>query len=172
MMFEENLLAQARADEARAYMGRYEDDAERLVELIELWGTLDRDDWTRLLGEHWTTCDQATHSADFLRLLLSEEPLPIAGMMTERERVKLAALPEELTVYRGCAPYNTNGICWTLRRRIAVGFPCDGDWPPLLLIGRVKRSRVVALKMDRDEDEIISFEVREVHRESLKDNEG
>jgi hypothetical protein len=69
-------------------------------------------------------------------------------------------LPEEFRVYRGCAEFNKAGVCWSLDREVAAKFPfllryCVEN--PLLISATVQKSSVLAVKLDREEAEVITF---------------
>jgi hypothetical protein len=81
-------------------------------------------------------------------------------MMTEAERAALAALPETVTIYRG-ADHGVNeaGFCWSIDRHVAERFPFYLRYRaqrPVLVTATLKRTNVTALKLDREEAEIIT----------------
>jgi hypothetical protein len=91
-------------------------------------------------------------------------------MMTSEERVAYQLLPDNLTVFRGCGPGNMLGACWSLDRGVAAAFPMLNRYAqaePLLITASVRRERVLAVKLDRDEAEIITFHARRIAVESL-----
>jgi hypothetical protein len=85
-----------------------------------------------------------------------------------RTHLSCRGLPARVTIYRGCSPVNATGLSWSLDPAIAAKFPTharysppDGQ-PPLLVTATVARSRIVAVKLDRDEDEVITCHARPV----------
>jgi hypothetical protein len=117
-------------------------------------------DWFRLLGEHWSVCDNLWRWRALLRPILADATREhLDAMMTAQEFSALTALPERITVYRGCYRINRSGLSWTVDRNLAERFPRltrysrPGDHP-LLLTAVVPRERAV-LKLDRGEAEII-----------------
>lgn len=92
-------------------------------------------------------------------------------MMCAEERAALAALPECITVYRGCYAVNRAGLSWTTDRALAAGFPALARYRrrverPLLRTGIVRRDRAV-LKLDREEQEVVAHYVSIVAEEEL-----
>ncbi len=76
------------------------------------------------------------------------------GMMTDEERTRLAALPEKVTVYRGCQD-GRRSWSWTLDRETARWFALRLYTAGHLLEGAVKRSKIIALFLGRDEEEVL-----------------
>ena len=77
-------------------------------------------------------------------------------MMDEDERAAWRALPDVVTVYRGCSQVNMNGLSWSLRRDTAANFPRlnrympPSGFEPLLLTGEVAKGRITAVSLARD----------------------
>ena len=70
----------------------------------------------------------------------------------------MEALPDQIVIYRGCGPENRNGLSWTLNRETAIGFPFKALYnakQPILLTATVSKRRIAALKLDRNEHEVI-----------------
>ena len=135
-------------------------------------GRMDYPDWYTLLGEEWSVCDNIGLYRKDLKfcMFLCCTPHTCPEMMGEQERAALAALPERVTIYRGCGPSNMIGCCWSLDRDIAASFPYLNRYQqdePLLVTATVKRDRIVALKLDRNEQEVITFNARRVSVEPL-----
>lgn len=87
-------------------------------------------------------------------------------MMTTDERAALAAMPEEITVYRGCYEINRRGLSWTTDINIAARFPTLHRYSrpgeqPILLQAIAYRDRAVA-KHGRSEDEVIVVDAHQV----------
>jgi hypothetical protein len=84
-------------------------------------------------------------------------------MMGSKEKAALRALPEIISIYRGCYPNNRSGLSWSTDKEIAVGFTLQNRYqqsgqPRLLLESRVKREHAVLI-LDRDEQEIIATKI-------------
>jgi hypothetical protein len=123
-------------------------------------------DWFMLLGEVWTACDLVWIYRDDLVEAIYEHldhPLGvIPELMNPDEQEAFQALPEEITVYRGCGPVNMNGLSWTLSREIAVQFPFNRRYEtdqPTLLTATVSKYRAAALKLERNEQEVILIDL-------------
>jgi hypothetical protein len=144
--------------------------------LPTLLGTLHRvmdlHDWRTLLGDVWTNCDNVGAYRDELKRAMfpTGQPHTRPEMMTQREREALAALPELVTVYRGCGPENVIGCCWSLDRETATISPTLVGYrqeSPRLVTATVRRDRIVALKLTRNEKEVITFDACHVSVETL-----
>lgn len=118
-------------------------------------------DWLRLLGEYWSSFGPVTRYAERLREILPHVG-PIRTMMTAEENAAYDALPIIVTVYRGCDAGSRPGLCWSLKREVANRFPFLALYEtkkPKLITAYVRKSRILALKLD-GEEEIIAFEVQ------------
>jgi hypothetical protein len=146
--------------DAREKVGLYCNSFTRLATIIKLGRRrLCRADLLTLLGEHWPDCDHNGRiGGELLRIILPETTAP--EMMTEAERAALAALPETVTIYRGAdRGVNEAGLCWSLDRTIAARFPFYWRYyakHPVLVTATVARERIVAVKLDRKEAEVIT----------------
>ena len=81
-------------------------------------------------------------------------------MMTLEERELYQTLPEQFEIFRGCGPDNMEGACWSLDPDVASRFPTLHRYQqtePLLVTAIVQREQVLAVKLDRQEAEIITF---------------
>lgn len=141
----------------------------RLKTVISLLWVMEYREWLKILGVAWSNCDNI---AQYRRCLKSYIGVagPIKDMMNDAELAAFDALPETITVYRGCGSHNRAGASWTLDRSVAERFPFYSRYrakEPLLVTGRVKKMNVLAIKLDRDEFEIITFSARRVKVESL-----
>lgn len=138
---------------------------DRLPAMLECASFCDSEDWLRELGNQWTGFDNVGAYADELINALDVHhwnDYPVKLMMEPAELEAFDQLPEVLTVYRGCYALNKWGFCWSLNRAIAERFPfCNrygGEGRPLLVKATLKKSQVAALKLDRNEAEIVTFE--------------
>jgi hypothetical protein len=140
------------------------DSFERMSTLIGLQRKMLRSDWFRLLGQYWSMCDRIGFSRHVLCRLLGTTG-PLVEMMDDAECKAYDALPDMVTCYRGCGPRNMLGASWSLSRSVAEGFPKYLRYytdDPRLVTARVRKSRIIALKLDREEQEIITFSARRV----------
>ncbi len=103
-----------------------------------------------------------THRSKALRPLL----------MTTGERRTLAAMPDTLTVYRGCQQFNRKGWSWTLSKDKAQWFStrCYVGTPQLLT-GTVRKSDVLAYLAGRGEEEILVAPEKILNITTLAENE-
>jgi hypothetical protein len=116
-------------------------------------------EWFRTLGEQWSCCDNISlwPRLELVRILMAGRahwPL----MMDDHERARWSSLPAKVTVYRGCGPINRMGFSWSLNRETASRFPTLNRYKqtsPLLIEASIPRERIVALKLDREEEEAI-----------------
>lgn len=146
------------------------DSYSRMNILVELGFAMPAQEWHIVLSEFWTMCDNISQYRRLLRRMLPAAG-PVPGMMTPDELAAYDALPEWLTVYRGCGHHNMLGASWSLSRVMAARFPTLMRYRqacPLLVTATVPRHRVLALKLDRDEHEIITFAARRVSVEPIE----
>jgi hypothetical protein len=149
-----------------AKMGSHEVMAHLIYEAYPRKGKrypkLSYEDWLTLVGEEWTRCDRWISSSQ----QELQEALPHLGpvrlMMTADENAAYDALPEVVTIYRGCDAKTASlpGICWSLNKDVANRFPFLGRFraeKPTLLTASVPKHWILAVKLDRDEAEIITF---------------
>jgi hypothetical protein len=143
------------------------DSYERLPMLLEMLPHLSRTVLFEVLGENWQGFDNiGKYRLPLAKLLRSASRAELDLMMTNDEREALAAMPDEITVYRGCYQINRHGLSWSTDIGIAASFPTlvrysrPGD-KPLLLRAAAYRDRAV-LKLDRDESEVIVWDPHEV----------
>lgn len=139
---------------------------ERMDALMHLHGMMDFPDWLVLLGELWCNCDNIGAYKDDLVEILKEwldDPLvTIPELMCPDERAAFDAIPDEVRIYRGCGPRNMNGLSWSLSRRVAIEFPFKRRYradQPILLTARVRKDRIAALKLERNEQEVIVIDL-------------
>ena len=140
---------------------------QRLPMIMEMIPFLSRPMLFDVLGSGWTGFDNiGQFRLPLAKLLRSATRAELDLMMTTDERAALAAMPEEITVYRGCYPINRHGLSWSTDINIAAHFPTlmryrrPGE-QPLLLRGIAYRDRAVA-KHGRSEGEVIVVDAHRV----------
>lgn len=142
---------------------------ERAGMLQELLPVMVENDWLKLLGEEWSGCDNTYSLKDWFDSVLERRTYP--QMMDDMELAEFAKLPDIVTIYRGCSEgVNMEGISWSLDKSIAVEFPTYGRYRaenPVLIIATVEKSKIIALKLDREEQEVITFSAKMVRVEDL-----
>ncbi|MXO72374.1 hypothetical protein [Alteraurantiacibacter buctensis] len=149
----------------------------RLPILLDLAWQAEWADWLTVLGEEWQSCDNIGLHLDEL---LEQTPLadvidqPKAlrqWLMTADEVAALDALPEVVTVWRGCYQSNKWGLSWSLDRDKAAAFPSFNryrqDGQPLLVKARIARDDILALKLERNEAEVIAVRPKHVSTSHL-----
>jgi hypothetical protein len=153
-------------DRAQWLLSRFCDSYERLGELIAYSGIMARRPWLKLLGEEWSAVDNLWEWRAELQLLLPARTCLL--MMDHDERERWRELPDVVTIYRGCSSVNSDGVSWSLDRSVAVRFPNlmryrpPEGCPPQLVTAVVPRSRIVAVELGREEDEVITCHARPV----------
>jgi len=156
-------------DEAREWIFENCDSYQKLPALLYLFESTGADtDWLPLLGEFWTSIDNFGPFRDDLLDVLTEtveDPHSvIPELMTSEERMALDALPDQIKIYRGCGRRNRSGFSWTLDRDTAIKFPFNTRYyvdEPILLTTIINKTRVAALKLDRNEQEVIAIDLPE-----------
>ncbi|MDT7818293.1 MAG: hypothetical protein QOJ42_8209 [Acidobacteriaceae bacterium] len=85
---------------------------------------------------------------------------PVRTMMTPEENAAYDALPDILTAHRGCDAGWLDGLSWSLNKKVANWFafyPLTQAEEPTLVTARVEKKFVMAIKLGRGEEEIITF---------------
>jgi hypothetical protein len=138
---------------------------ERLEGFLSVAWDMEMGDCLMTLGAIWTGLDYVgLYSLELQSLLDFKDVVydsPIIEMMTSEEMRAFDALPDEITIYRGCGPRNEFGYSWTLDRTMAETFPFKRGYRteyPTLLTMKIKKTRAAALKLDRQEQEIVLFD--------------
>lgn len=85
----------------------------------------------------------------------------IQEMMTSKEKEVFRTLPDIFTVYRGCYKKNKHGLSWSLSEEVAEKFPTliryRQKGTPILVTAEARKDAIIALKLDREEHEIIVY---------------
>ena len=85
-----------------------------------------RDFWSHVANE-WSGCDNiGSYFYKIVSILLDRQErhgFPILDAMNDDAKAAFAALPDVVTIWRGCYSHNVRGISWTLDRGIAARFP-------------------------------------------------
>lgn len=143
------------------------DSYQRLPMLLEMLPHLPRPVLFQVLGNYWQGFDNIGHfRLPLAKLLRSASRAELDLMMDADEINALAAMPNAITVYRGCYAINRRGLSWTTDIEVAAKFPTlmryrrPGE-RPLLLRATAYRGRAV-VKLGRDESEVIVFDAHDV----------
>lgn len=127
------------------------------------------DFWSHV-GHEWAGCDNVGMHQDEINRLIGDHQrargLPIWDAMDREARVVYDALPELVTVWRGCYSHNVYGLSWTLNAAVAARFPFLNRYRQdnaidraLLIEARVKKSDIAFLVTERDEEEVVASPV-------------
>lgn len=116
------------------------------------------EDWFRLLGEWWSSCDGMHRFRYTLAKILREASRQeLDAMMDQEEMERFKELPETIRAYRGCDLQDRGGLSFSLSYDMAQSFPFRHryrtEWPAVFTTD-IPKSRAV-LKLCRKEDEII-----------------
>lgn len=144
----------------------------RLVIVTKLRCRLSNDEWWRLLGLVWYSCNAIADA----RLKLTRELREANAedrrlMMSGPSAAAWDALPPEFTVYRGCSAANRPGLSWSTSREVAEAYAVQAasqgaGMAPLVLTGTVLKPYCV-LMLDRGEAEAVSWNVWRVRQGAL-----
>lgn len=130
---------------------------EYLLELIPE-GAKPNEDWFRLLGEWWSSCDGMHRFRYTLAKILREASRQeLDAMMDHEEMERFQKLPETIRAYRGCDLQDRDGLSFSLSYDMAQSFPFRHryrtEWPAVFTADIPKSCAV--LKLCREEEEII-----------------
>ena len=164
-----NLPAEISFDAARAYVYRYGSEYILMDLVLDFERRMRREDWLKLLGEVWTNVDNVREHLRDLRILLGTKG-PLREMMKPKELTVYESLQDDVTIYRGCSARHLEGACWSLDRNVAASFPNRQRYrvpDPVLITATVNRSNILALKLERSEQEVIAFRVKRLSVEPI-----
>jgi hypothetical protein len=124
----------------------------------------DREFWTAV-GQVWTDSENVWQYRQHWHLIFLSPRPEREYMMPEEDRAAFAAMPEQLTIYRGCNRLNKHGFSWTLNRQVAEMFTRrniinaeTGKRVKTRVIERViHKSEAIAYLNDRKEEEIVTL---------------
>jgi hypothetical protein len=151
---------------------RYCNSYSRLPTILELHfvDALSLVDTRTLLGEEWSCCDNiAAHLCELGEILF---PPAAPEMMNPAEQSAFALLPTRVRIYRGAdCGVNEDGLCWSLDRTVAERFPFYLRYravQPVLVTATVRKTHIIAVKLDPEETEVITWGARVQRVESLQ----
>jgi hypothetical protein len=149
-----------------AWIYRYFESYERLPAALEVEHQMEFPIWLSLLGEIWCDCDNiGTYKDSLLQVFNGRLGRPwgsVSELMDAEGRLAFEALPDQITIYRGCGPHNKHGFSWSLSREVAAGIPFKIRYRtdrPMLLTATINKNRAAALKLSRDEQEIVVLDL-------------
>lgn len=127
---------------------------------LQIASDLTDEEYWRVLRYVWVDTENPHEWDDIRDLFFDEQRRDTRALfMTDEERAQLAAMGDEITVYRGfCMPGAEEGWSWTIDREraewFARRFAHRGE--AQLAIGTIRKADVVAYLTDRGEDEIVA----------------
>lgn len=141
---------------------------------VEHGAEIDNETYWGLVGGVWVDSENIYQNEEEWEYLFESERPGREHMMDEEEQAALAALPDTLTVYRGChRELNEDGLSWTLDRDRAAWFArrfadvTGAD--PIVHVGEVRKADVMAYFLGRNEAEIVLINPDVVRRDYLED---
>jgi hypothetical protein len=129
-----------------------------LIHISETYSLSNKKFW-ELVGSVWTDSENIYQNVkEWQEVWATGRPNHQAAM-TKDERLALAALPDELTIYRGAREdLNEDGLSWTTDRAraewFAKRFNREGD--AVVLEARVTKHDVLAYFTGRNESEVVT----------------
>jgi hypothetical protein len=157
-------------DQVRKWIFRNLGSSEMLGALMFLFeeDRIRERDWLVLLGDLWCNSDNIAFFKErivgCIEQIGRDPSTVIPELMTKDEFTAFDALPDKITIYRGCGPRNKAGWSWSLSREKAVRFPFMSRYwsdKPTLLTATISKWRAAALKLERNEQEVIVIELPE-----------
>lgn len=161
----------ATPEAADAYLRTFTDSFSCMGAIVALRDVLGGTDWLRVLGRYWSRCDNIREYRDDLQLILGTGQVP--EMMTTEELEFYQSLPSIVTIYRGCSFQLRDGASWSVDRNVANSFPFLNRYrvaDPVLITATVRKNNIVAIKLDRDEVEVITFRAEVASVEAAQTN--
>ena len=163
-----NKQIEVRKEQARAHLasGAYEsyvwmhERPFRLEAFLEVYRKLSDSKYWKTLAHLWTDSENIYQNFEAWVAMLNAPRPSRESMMEKDDREALAAMPKVIRVYRGCYGYNRHGLSWTIDKNRARWFsrrfaPVRRS-KPLVLVGDVPKSKVIAYLSNRGESEIIA----------------
>ena len=151
----------------------FHDSYERLPAILNLGEWMGYADFLRLLGEEWSSFDNVSQHIDELWASpLTNADFPVREMMTPNEQAAYDALPDVVTIYRGCYAENKWGLSWSLDKAVAERFPSllryRQPGQAILVTAKVEKKNIIAVKLSREESEIITYMPKHVSTRHIK----
>jgi hypothetical protein len=134
----------------------------RLRVFMEIEEMLSDEAYWELAGSIWIDSENIWQELDSWEQVFNNDRSGKEFFMSDEDRDALAALDDTITVYRGAIKNrNEEGLSWSLdydvARRFADRYSHIGQ--PLVLVGQVKKTDVIAYLNGRNEKEIVTKHV-------------
>jgi hypothetical protein len=135
-----------------------EDRAEMMLDLTQI---VESEVFWKVFHRCWSVCDDTWDLNDELIECLSfHYAQDYAWLhMDPEQRTFYEALPEIVTVFRGCSKERIRGVSWTTDGAVAQGFARGhrGMPPPdpVVAQARIPRSEIFTVLVDREESELV-----------------
>ncbi len=96
----------------------------RLMDMIDLLFHEDPDVFFGVFNEVWNSCDNTWRYHDHVLILLESNNVKshFSNHLDADGEKFFAALPQTITVYRGCSREEKRGISWTTSEKVAASF--------------------------------------------------
>ena len=122
----------------------------------------DYGDWLRVLGLQSSGCENIRDHVKEVRRVLDTSG-PLLQIMVPEALTAYSALPDQILVYRGCSAGQFTGLSWSLDRdcaQIFATFPKYAVADPVLVTAVTRKRDVLALILEREEQDIVTFKAR------------
>ena len=130
----------------------------RLLWLMEFQGILDKEDYSELMGDVWTTSENPNQDINVslesvVEMFRSAIP---QRLMNEKDFQKFISIPETITLYRGVMDgHNPDGLSYTASKEKALWFANRWNKSGELLTITVNKLDILAYFNTRNEDEYV-----------------
>ena len=112
-----------------------------------------------MISSNWTSFDKFDVLSDLFRTAFKQSKMNAFENLSEGCREWFNALPDEITVYRGCERSSVDGLSWTTDRTVADKFAYGRHGTrlddPVIATTRVKKADVFFASNSRNEFEIV-----------------
>lgn len=134
---------------------------DRAYEMLRLTQIVDSEVFWRVFHHCWSSCDDtwALNRALLQSLSFHNAEDPARNYMDRKQAKFYKALPDIVTVFRGCSKDRVLGISWTTDVAVAEEFARGhrGMSPPNRVVARARipRSEIFTVVVHREESEIV-----------------
>jgi hypothetical protein len=115
--------------------------------------------WSVFLGA-WSSCDVTWTEKESVLRMLADTGGDALDHYNNESRAFFDALPDTVTVHRGCSLERVDGLAWTTDKAVAEGFARGhrGIKVPNAVVatGTIRKDKILAVFVDRKESEILA----------------